>query len=161
MKKEKPLVDSTYLLEKIPGKGGWTYAAIPEVLQSKETPFGWVRVKGSIDGYEVKQYKLMPMGNGQLFLPVKAQIRKKIKKEAGDTVKIILYADDSELEIPADILACFDNEAPSIKQTFRSFSEGQQKAYLKWIAAAKKEETKANRIAEMMCRLEDGLKFGQ
>ncbi len=161
MKKEKPLVDNTYLLEKIPGKGGWTYAAIPEVLQSKETAFGWVRVKGSIDDYEFKQYKLMPMGDGQLFLPVKAQIRKKIKKEAGDRVKVVLYADNSELEIPEDILACFDNEVPSIMETFRSFSEGQQKAYLKWIAAAKKEETKANRIAEMMCRLEEGLKFGQ
>ena len=144
MKKEKPLVNNTYLLEKIPGKGGWTYAAIPEVLQSKETPFGWVRVKGSIDSYGFKQYKLMPMGNGQLFLPVKAQIRKQIKKEAGDRVKVILYADDSLLEIPEEILACFDNELPSIKKTFRSFSEGQQKAYLKWISAAKREETRAN-----------------
>ena len=103
----------------------------------------------------------MPMGNGQLFLPVKAQIRKQIKKEAGDRVKVVLYADDSLLEIPEEILACFDNELPSIKKTFRSFSEGQQKAYLKWISAAKREETRANRIAEMMCRLEEGLKFGK
>jgi len=29
---EKPLVNRKYLLEKYPGKGGWTYAAIPEVL---------------------------------------------------------------------------------------------------------------------------------
>jgi hypothetical protein len=26
---EKPLVNKEYLLEKFPGKGGWTYAAIP------------------------------------------------------------------------------------------------------------------------------------
>jgi hypothetical protein len=43
---EKPLVENKYLLQKIPGKGGWTYAAIPEVLKSKNTPFGWVKVKG-------------------------------------------------------------------------------------------------------------------
>jgi uncharacterized protein YdeI (YjbR/CyaY-like superfamily) len=30
LKTEKPLVNKKYLLEKYPGKGGWTYAAIPE-----------------------------------------------------------------------------------------------------------------------------------
>jgi hypothetical protein len=27
---EKPLTDKEYLLEKFPGKGGWTFARIPE-----------------------------------------------------------------------------------------------------------------------------------
>ncbi len=90
----EPLVAKTYLLEKIPGKGGWTFARIPEVLQSKNTPFGWVKVKGSIDGVSFKKYHLMPMGNGHLFLPVKAEIRKKIKKQEGDYVDIVLYPDE-------------------------------------------------------------------
>jgi len=77
MEAEKPLVNKEYLLEKFPGKGGWTYVRIPEVLQNKNSPFGWVKVKGRIDDYEIKNYKLMPMGNGQLFLPVKSDIRKK------------------------------------------------------------------------------------
>lgn len=50
MKSGKPLVNKKYLLEKYPGKGGWTYAVIPEVLQNKKAPFGWVKVKGTIDG---------------------------------------------------------------------------------------------------------------
>lgn len=33
--KEESLVDKEYLLEKFPGKGGWTYALIPEILQDK------------------------------------------------------------------------------------------------------------------------------
>jgi len=37
---DKPLVNKKYLLEKYLGKGGWTYAAIPEVLQNKKAPFG-------------------------------------------------------------------------------------------------------------------------
>ncbi|MFT5385881.1 MAG: hypothetical protein ACI81W_003292, partial [Saprospiraceae bacterium] len=64
MKKEKPLVNKKYLLQRFPGKGGWTFAEIPEILQNKKAPFGWVCVKGFIDDYELKQYKLMPMGNG-------------------------------------------------------------------------------------------------
>ena len=84
------LVNKEYQLKKFPGKGGWTFAGIPEVPQDKNAPFGWVKVCGSIDDYELKYYKLMPMGNGKLFLPVKAAIRKKIGKNAGDFVRIKL-----------------------------------------------------------------------
>ncbi len=41
---EKPLVDKLYLLEKIAGKGGWTYTTIPEIPQDKHSSFGWVKV---------------------------------------------------------------------------------------------------------------------
>lgn len=158
--KEQPLVDKEYLLQKFPGKGGWTYAAIPEILQNKDNPFGWVKVKGSIDDYELKQYKLMPMGNGQLFLPVKAAIRKKIGKGAGDYVRVVLYSDDSKLEIPEEITACFENEPKHIYKTFLDFPEGAQKAYIDWIYAAKTDATKVNRISKMMERLQLGLRLG-
>lgn len=159
MENINPLVNQLYLLEKFPGKGGWTYAAIPEVLQNSGNPFGWVKVRGFIDDYELKQYKLMPMGKGKLFLPVKAAIRKKIKKEAGDMVKVVLYSDESELEIPEEIIECFGNEPKKTHETFLSFTEGEQKAYLDWIYAAKTEETKVNRIVSMMERLQRKLKF--
>lgn len=156
---EKPLVDKKYLLHKFPGKGGWTYAVIPEVVQNKKNPFGWVKVKGKIDEYELKQYKLMPMGEGRLFLPVKAAIRKKISKQAGDYVHITLYADASSLEIPEEIILCLENEPREVYDTFVSFTEGEQKAYLDWIYVAKTDETKANRIIKMMDRLQKKLKF--
>lgn len=155
----RALVNADYLLRKFPGKGGWTYAEIPEILQNKNNPFGWVKVKGSIDGFELKQYKLMPMGNGKLFLPVKAAIRKNIKKQEGDHVKVILYSDESLLEIPDEIIACFENEPKSIYETFLSFTEGERKVYMDWIYEAKTDETKANRIVGMMKKLEKKMKF--
>jgi hypothetical protein len=157
--KEKPLVNKKYTLQKFPGKGGWTYAAIPEVLQNKANPFGWVRVKGSIDGVALKHYKLMPMGNGKLFLPVKAEIRKKIGKHEGDTVHIVLYADDTDPEIPADIVSCFQEESPALYKTFMRLKPGERKAYIDWIVAAKTDATKAHRIVEMMERLQHGLRL--
>ena len=153
---EKPLVHKKYLLEKYPGKGGWTYAAIPEVLQDNRAPFGWVKVKGSIDGYEIKNHKLMPMGKGQLFLPVKAAIRKVIKKEAGDWVEIILYSDTAPTETPEEILLCLKEE-PVAQALYLKSTDGERKAYLDWIYTAKKDETKVNRIAQMI----DGLLKGQ
>ena len=64
---ETPLVDKDYLLQKYPGKGGWTFAAIPEIAQDKHAWFGWMKVRGTIDDYAIENYHLMPMGNGSLL----------------------------------------------------------------------------------------------
>ncbi len=154
-----PIVDAEYLLQKFPGKGGWTYALIPEIPQDKKAPFGWVQVKGSIDGYPLNHYKLMPMGNGQLFLPVRAEIRKKIGKQAGDFVQVVLYPDTSALIVPEEIRECFDQEPPAVWEVFSQFSDSERKAYLDWIYSAKKEETRVERILAMMERLQKGLTF--
>jgi hypothetical protein len=155
---ETPLVNKEYILEKYPGKGGWTYAQIPEILQDKHSPFGWVKVRGSIDNHEFKNYRLMPMGNGNLFLPVKAEIRKKIGKKEGDYVQVILFADNEPTEIPDELLLCL-LEDPTAHQTFLNYSDGEQKAYVDWIYSAKTDETKVERIAKTLNRLTKGQKF--
>ena len=151
-------VEGSYLLEKFPGKGGWTYAAIPELRQDSTQPFGWLTVSGSIDGFELDQYKLMPMGEGRLFLPVKSAIRKKIRKEAGDYVHVILYPDDRPVELSPEIKTCFEYEQPALRQTFDGYSSSEQKAFLDWIYEAKTDQTRADRILLMMKKLELGLK---
>ncbi|MDP4203004.1 MAG: YdeI/OmpD-associated family protein [Bacteroidota bacterium] len=158
METEKPLVNKKYLLEKYSGKGGWTYAAIPEILQDKHSPFGWVKVRGFIDDYEIKNYKLMPMGNGQLFLPVKAEIRKKIKKEAGDWINVTLYADNAPTEIPEEFMVCLKEDKIAYK-IFLTYTDGQQKEFIDWIYSAKTDETKVERIAETLNLLANGKKF--
>jgi hypothetical protein len=152
---EKALVNKQYLLEKFPGKGGWTFAKIPEIAQDKKAHFGWVKVKGSIDGFEIKKYHLMPMGNGSLFLPVKAEIRKKIKKQAGDFVQVILYLDHEPLEVPEEMLVCLKDE-PKALILFQSLSESEQNNFIKHIYSAKKEETKIKRLAESINMLLKG-----
>src|SRR5688572_32294459 len=82
----------------------------------------------------------MPMGNGKLFLPVKAGIRKKIGKEEGDYVHVILYPDTEPLEVPEEMLLCLKDE-PAAFKFFNSISESEQKFYIQWIYSAKKEET--------------------
>lgn len=150
---EIPFVNQQYLLEKFQGKGGWTYAQIPEIRPDKHAHFGWVRVRGHIDSYEIKGYHLMPMGNGNLFLPVKAQIRKHIKKQAGDWVHIILYADKAPSEIPADFLWFLQDE-PELYQNFMTFSDAERKAYIEWIEAAKTVQTKADRMAVALQKIQ-------
>jgi hypothetical protein len=154
----KPLVDKKYVLEKISGKGGWTFARIPEILQDKKSPFGWVKVRGTIDGYEIRKHHLMPMGNGNLFLPVKAEIRKIINKKEGDTVHIILFKDNEPLEVPEEMLLCLEDE-PQALTFFNKLTESEQKFYIQYIYSAKKEETKIDRLAKTINKLVKGLKM--
>lgn len=149
---KKPLVNKKYLLEKYPGKGGWTYAAIPEVLQDKHSPFGWVKVRGKIDSFEISNYKLMPMGNGTLFLPVRAEIRKAIGKKEGDYVQVILYADPSPKSITKELKECFQEE-PGALENFLSHPKFEQEAILDWIYSAKSEEDKVIRISKTIEKL--------
>lgn len=154
----QPIVDKKYLLSKFPGKGGWTYAVIEEIPQDRKSKFGWVQVSGFIDDYELKNYKLMPMGNGKLFLPLKAEIRKKIKKEAGDWVHVVLHVDDSSSVFPEEIIDCIKDE-PDAYKVFLSYSEAEQKAYIDWILAAQIDEEKVSRIVKTINKLLRGEKL--
>jgi len=155
---EKPLIDKKYLLEKFQGKGGWTYASIPDILPGKHSPFGWVRVRGTIDNFEIKNYHLMPMGNGKLFLPVKAGIRKKIGKAQGDYIHVILYADDIPVEIPDELRLCFLDE-PNAFEIFLAYTDGEKRAFIDWIYSAKKEETKIERISKSISIIQKRQRF--
>ncbi|MES2130952.1 MAG: YdeI/OmpD-associated family protein [Bacteroidota bacterium] len=155
---EKPLVDIICKLQKFPGKGGWTFVRIPPIPHDKS--IHTLKVKGSIDNYILKKHGLMVSAKGPFFLPIKAEIRKKIKKEAGDTVHIILYPDHDPVDIPIDLLVCLEEE-PLALQFFKTLSISEQQFYIQWISSAKKEETKINRLAKTITKLLKGLKLYQ
>ena len=153
---KKPMVNGEYLLKKFPGKGGWTYAEIPEIMQDPTKPFGWVTVSGSVDGYELDRYKLMPMGGGKLFLPLKAAIRKQIGKEAGDYVRIVLEPDSRSYEVPEEIRESVAMAAPEMIPFFDQLKEGEKKRFVDHVNQAGTEETRARRILQFIKELEKG-----
>lgn len=151
----QPLVDQLLTIEKYPGKGGWSYVMIDGIPPDKKSKFGSVRVKGTIDNYEISQYNLMPAGNGRLFLPIKTEIRKKIRKEAGDTIHVILYSDATPVELTEELKECFEFY-PEAYETYKKLTDSEKKQYLDWVYEAKQDETKVRRIAKMMDRLMEG-----
>ena len=155
---KKPLVNNKYLLQKFPGKGGWTYAEIPDISSEERKSFGWTKVKGRIDDYEIKNFNLMPMGKGRMMLPVKAGIRKQIGKQEGDWIKVVLYPDHAPTKTPKELLDCLKDE-PAAYRNFMKYSDAEKKAFIEWIYSAKTDETKVNRIAKTIDKAAKGKKL--
>jgi hypothetical protein len=145
--KLKPITSGKFLLHKYPGKGGWTYAVIPGVREKLKSKSGWIRVDAVIEGHDVGQVTLVPMKDKNSFMPFKAEIRKKIKREAGDTVRIVLYDVDRSLTLPEDFLLCLKSE-PKALETFRSLTDHQKRTLIKNITAARTVETRVKKMAE-------------
>lgn len=152
---EKKLFEGEVLLQKFPGKGGWTYASLPNIKTDKTKAFGWRKVKGSIDDYKFNDFRLMPMGDGSLFLSINQKIRKIINKYSGDYVKVIVFEDHSEFVVPQYILDCIDMENDLVKKNFSNLNNSKKREFVKYIESVKSDEARSKRILLMIRRLEN------
>ncbi|WP_256012088.1 YdeI/OmpD-associated family protein [Desertivirga xinjiangensis] len=152
---KKPFFNGEVILEKFPGKGGWTYARVPGGPFGEKRAFGWQKAGGFIDDFELKDSKIWPMKEGSVFLPVKAEIRKNIKKEAGDLVTITLFSEELPVIDANDFLLCLEDDPEALKN-FLKLSKKEQKQYTDWIVSARSESLKVERIAAALERLASG-----
>ncbi|HEY4323059.1 MAG TPA: YdeI/OmpD-associated family protein [Mucilaginibacter sp.] len=129
-------------------KTGWSYIEIPADLAQQMKPGNKksFRVKGMLDALPVSGMALMPMGEGNFIMALKAEVRKGIHKNAGAVLQVRLEEDkDFKVEMPADLQECFDFE-PEAFDFFNSLAKSHREYFIKWIDGAKTNETRAKRI---------------
>src|SRR5450631_379996 len=99
-------------------KTGWSYIRIPAAIAGKLKPGikKSFRVKGRLDDYEFSKTALLPMGEGNFIMPLKAAVRKAIGKNKGATVNVQMEEDKRELKPPAELLDCLADEPKALEK---------------------------------------------
>jgi hypothetical protein len=136
------------------GGGG----AFVEVPFDVEAAFGAKRpkVRAMIEGIPYRG-TLTRMSTDCHALGIRKEIRQQIGKTFGDEVKIIVEPDTKPrvIEIPNDLMKELKKDKEA-KALFDKLSYTHQKEYVNWIAEAKKEETRHNRIVKTIEMLKQG-----
>jgi hypothetical protein len=128
-----------------PGVGTWTLAPLPMAATRSAGLRARMRVVGTIDGVSFRS-SLLPRGGGKLFVVVPGPLRDRIEKAAGDEVVLELRPDARPvvLRVPPDL----DRALGSTRSRFDALAPSHRKAFLAWVAGAKKPETRQRRVAK-------------
>lgn len=134
--------------------GGGVYVLFPYSTAEVFGIKGRVPIQATIDGAPY-QGSLVRYGQPQHMLPVLKSIRAKIGKEIGDMVDISLWHDTEERKVgvPDDLAKAL--EGNRLTTAFGKMSYSHQREWVLWIEGAKKEETRARRIAKVIASLSE------
>ncbi|WP_443939329.1 YdeI/OmpD-associated family protein [Pedobacter sp. MW01-1-1] len=144
-------------------KTGWRYIFIPAVLANQLKPNckKSFRVKGKIDDLEIAGIAILPMGEGDFILALKSDVRKQLKKEAGDEIIVSLEEDkDFKIEMPEDLSLCLSDEE-RLMQNFLKQPKSHQNYFINWINQAKTETTRTKRIAMTVQAMDKQMNYGE
>ena len=136
------------------GGGG----AFVEVPFDVEKEFGSKRpkVRAMIEGVLYRGI-LTRMGTDCHILGIRKEIREQVGKTFGDEIMVMVEpdADPRVIDVPADLMKELKKDKEA-KALFDKLSYTHQKEYVNWVAEAKKEETRQNRIIKTIEMLKKG-----
>ena len=143
-------------------KTGWTYIHVPAAIANQLVPGNrkGFRVKGKLDAHSYALLALIPFGGGDFIMTLNAATRKQVGKNVGETVKVTMDVDKTEIQPPPELIQCMEDE-PEALAYFNSLPKGHQNYFSNWIRSAKTEPTKARRIAAAINAFINHWDYGQ
>lgn len=112
-------------------------------------------VRATVNGYTWRT--TVTRMRGEFLLGLNREVRESAGVEAGDkvVVAIELDTDQREVEIP-EALARALSAAPDARAAFERLAFTHRKEYARWVAEAKREETRDRRVTRALQMLRDG-----
>ncbi len=100
--------------------------------------------------------RLARMG-GENMIGVRREVREAAGLGYGDVVEIEVAAEDVErtVEVPADLAAALAAD-PAVEASFAALAYSHRKEYVRWVTEAKREQTRADRVARTVELVRDG-----
>lgn len=143
-------------------KTGWSYIRVPAALAGKLMPGNKrsFRVKGKLDEHSIEKMALIPMGEGDFILALKASLRKAIGKQKGDRLQVELELDKAVIKPPKDLMECLSDE-PEALAYFISLPKSHQNYFGNWVREAKTEVTRTKRLACVVTAMTRRLNFAE
>jgi hypothetical protein len=122
---------------------------------------GYIRVIGTVNRCRF-QATLVPLGHGRHRLFLNQQIRDAAKVGTGDRVAIKLQVDTTsrDIEIPQDLRAALAG-VPEATAAFGKKTLSRRREILRWIAHAKRPETRQRRIDKAVATVSRKVKQSQ
>ncbi|HNW71248.1 MAG TPA: YdeI/OmpD-associated family protein [Bacteroidales bacterium] len=121
---------------------------------------GKLKVKALFDGKVLYRGSLFNMGKKSHVIGLTKETRKQIDKTFGDEVLVEIEEDTDKREvvIPEDVMSLFGKN-PEAKEFYESLSFTDRKEYMGWIEAAKRMETRNNRLGLFIEKLNNRSKL--
>lgn len=137
-------------------RGGGAYVALPPGVLAALGGGARVRVKGTLNGVDFRS-NTMPMGGGAACLGVHKATREAAGAGFGEVVAIEVERDDAPrpIEVPPALAAALDGET-GLRASFEKLSPSRRRELATWVAEAKRDDTRARRVAQTLDRLREG-----
>jgi hypothetical protein len=116
-------------------------------------------VRATVNGYAWRT-SVMRMG-GEFLVGLNREVRERAGAGTGDRVEVELALDTAprEVEVPPALATALAGDAAA-QAAFDALSFTHRKEYARWVAEAKRPETRERRIAETLARLRAGKPSG-
>lgn len=138
-----------------PGKA-WAYIKFPLNVSKKFGTKARLSVRGAINGFAIRT-SAMPYGDGSHHIMFNKAMQAGSKAAVGDTVLVEVEPDlkEPKVNLPADLKKALAGDADA-KKMWTDITPRARVEWIDWIASAKKEDTRARRVAKTIERLASG-----
>lgn len=121
--------------------------------------FGRARapVRGTVDGAEFRT--TVAVYGGRYYLGFNSELRDRAGIAIGDQVEVTLELDREPrtVDVPPALAAALEKD-PTAKTAFEGLSFTHRNEYARWIAEAKRDETRERRLERAVAMLRDGVR---